>query len=59
MRCQTCGIECRTVSETETLRFVCRNKKCPDYGHVMGEKTNNAPTVRTNYPQSEQKPETL
>lgn len=54
MRCQTCGIECRTVSETETLRFVCRNKKCPDYGHVMGEKTNNAPTVRTNYPQGEE-----
>lgn len=58
MRCQTCGVECRTDSERKTLRFICRNKKCPDYGHVMGEKAGSQPTVRTNYPQGEEGPTT-
>lgn len=57
MRCPTCGIECRTDSGTNVLKFICRSKQCPDYGHVMGEKPLNEPVVRTNYPQSEPKGE--
>lgn len=50
MRCQTCGIECRTDSEHEVLKFICRNKQCPDYGHVMGEKEPGVAVMRVNYP---------
>lgn len=50
MRCPICGIECRTDSGTDVLKFICRNKQCPDYGHVMGEKPLNEPVVRVNYP---------
>lgn len=50
MRCPTCEIECRTDSGTNVLKFICRSKQCPDYGHVMGEKPLNEPVVRVNYP---------
>lgn len=50
MRCQTCGIECRTDSEHEVLKFICRNKQCPDFGHVMGEKAPDVAVMRVNYP---------
>lgn len=31
MRCPECGIECRVKATDATLRFFCRNKKCPRY----------------------------
>lgn len=55
MRCQTCGIECRTDSEHEVLKFICRNKQCPDYGHVMGEKEPGVAVMRVNYPVEQQR----
>lgn len=44
MRCPACGIECRVQATDVTLRFFCRNKKCPRYsqknevGHEVAEK---------------------
>ena len=54
MRCQTCGIECRTDSSTSVLKFICRNRQCPDFGHVMGEKQENQPVVQVNIPKEAQ-----
>lgn len=50
MRCPKCGTECRTNSESEVLRFICRCRKCQSYGHVMGEKTGDT-VRRTDYPE--------
>lgn len=38
MRCPACGIECRVQATDVTLRFFCRNKKCPSFGKEVGEK---------------------
>lgn len=38
MRCPVCGVECRTDSGTDVLKFICRSKQCPQFGQVLGEK---------------------
>lgn len=53
MRCPTCGVECRTDSGTEVLKFICRSKQCPRYGQVVGTKEPGARVQRVIYPVSE------
>lgn len=38
MRCPECRIECRVEATKNTLRFFCRNKKCPSFGKEVGTK---------------------
>lgn len=53
MRCPNCGVECRTDSSTEVLKFICRSKQCPNYGRVVGEKEGDAAVQQVNYPVGE------
>ena len=46
MRCPVCGIECRTDSSTQVLKFICRNKQCPQCDKTVGEKPPDMPVQK-------------